>query len=146
MIRRSRHHICMPLVSVVTLGRSRSTFAICTPVLRGAVTGLAERAPLLPCRIQAPCFISLSPSSRLGRGTRRKHPSASGAVPAVSPEIPSPHRGRGEASNSGYIKAKANLRLKHQMTIIHQHNAHKHTRRGYANAEFFQVFFFPHSN
>lgn len=118
MIRRSRHRICMLLVSVGTPGRSRSTFAICTPALRGAVTRLAERAPSLLPHVQALRFISLHLPVLVEWGGE------GGDVQKTSVCIRSclrglagdsqPPPGPPEASNGGYIKAKANLWVSHQ--------------------------------
>lgn len=108
MIRRSRRHICMSLVSVVTPGRARSTFAICTPALRGAVTGLADRAPPLPGRIQAVRFISLH------HPDVQKTSVCIRSCPRGLAGDSQPPPGAREASNGGYVNANANLWVNHQ--------------------------------
>lgn len=109
MIRRCCRRICMSLVSVVTPGRSRSTFAICAPPptrsagRRHGFGGTSAAASWHPGGTPR-----LPPSSRLSRGDVRKTSVCIRSCPRGLA------RDSRDVGGGGYIQANANLWVNHQ--------------------------------
>lgn len=113
MIRRSRRHICMSLVSVVMPGRARSTFAICTPALQGGLSRVwqTERRRCLAASGRYASSPSIIPS---WSGDVQKTSVCIRSCPRGLAGDSLPPPGVREASNGGYVNANANLWVNHQ--------------------------------